>query len=86
MLTAASLQPPDAWPAACVLGGASSSTEQQAPDLVTDADLEAAAAAASSSSPFCLPDKAALEATLASGLGWVEEAGNFSESNFAALG
>jgi hypothetical protein len=51
-----------------------------APDLVTDADVEAA------SSQMC----SSLEATLVNGLGWVveeaQEVTNFTENNFAAVG
>lgn len=53
-----------------------------APDLVTDADVEAA------SSQPCMPSS--LEATLVNGLGWVveeaQEVTNFTENNFAAVG
>lgn len=57
-----------------------------APDLVTDAEVEAAAAA---SSQLCAGVNA-LEATLVNGLGWVveeaQEVTNFTENNFAAVG
>lgn len=53
-----------------------------APDLVTDADVEAA------SNEVCSVNS--LEATLVNGLGWVveeaQEVTNFTENNFAAVG
>jgi hypothetical protein len=59
-----------------------SSDLSAAPDLVTDAEVEAA------SSQQC--GVSALEATLVNGLGWVveeaQEVTNFTENNFAAVG
>jgi len=59
-----------------------SSDVSEAPELVTDADVEQA-------SQLCA-GVSTLEATLVNGLGWVveeaQEVTNFTESNFAAVG